>query len=90
MKSFLVDKFSKEFVTNGLATYGINEVKQALEIGKAETLLLSEKLDDKLIDELMGMAEKIDTKVEMISTETPEGTQFYQGFMGIGVLLRYK
>jgi len=86
----LIEKFLREAVTNGLATYGINEVKQAIKIGQVDTLLLSEELDDDLIDELMKMAEEVDAKIEMISTDTPEGSQFFQGFGGIGVLLRYK
>jgi peptide chain release factor subunit 1 len=86
----LVNKFLKEAVTSGLATYGIKEVREVLESGKASTLLLSEKLDEKLIEDLSELAEKTDVKVEMVSTETPEGEQFYIGFHGIGAFLRYK
>lgn len=86
----LVNKFLKEAVTGGLATYGINEVKEALAIGKVETLLLSEALDEKLIEELSELAEKTGAKVEMVSVETPEGEQFRAGFRGIGAFLRYK
>jgi len=86
----LVNKFLKEAVTSGLATYGINEVKGALVSGKASTLLLSESLDDKTIEELSALADEIDAKIEMISTETPEGEQFKIGFKGIGAFLRYK
>jgi peptide chain release factor subunit 1 len=86
----LVNKFLKEAVTGGLATYGINEVKEALAIGKVETLLLSEGLEDKLVEELTDLAEKTDAKIEMVSVETPEGEQFRIGFKGIGAFLRYK
>jgi peptide chain release factor subunit 1 len=86
----LVNKFLKAAVTGGLATYGINEIKEALAIGKVETLLLSEGLDDKLVEELTDIAEKTDAKIEMVSTETPEGEQFRIGFKGIGAFLRYK
>lgn len=86
----LVEKFIKEAVTNGLATYGINEVKKALQDGQVDRLLLSEGLDENLINELTEMADKMDTEVEMISEETVEGQQFKMGFAGIGALLRYK
>ena len=86
----LVNKFLKEAVTSGFATYGIKEVREALNIGKVSMLLLSEKLDDNMITELSDLAEKKDTKIEMVSTETPEGEQFYIGFHGIGAFLRYK
>jgi len=86
----LVNKFLKEAVTSGLATYGINEVKEALGSGKASVLLLSEALDDKTIEELSALADEINAKIEMVSTETPEGEQFRVGFKGIGAFLRYK
>jgi peptide chain release factor subunit 1 len=37
------DKFMKEIVKSGLATYGIKEVIEVIENGRAETLLLSDK-----------------------------------------------
>lgn len=40
----ILEKFMKEIVKDGLATYGIKEVIEALDQGKVETLLLSEKL----------------------------------------------
>lgn len=36
------------------------------------------------------MAQQSKAKVEMISTETPEGDQFYRGFEGVGAVLRYR
>jgi peptide chain release factor subunit 1 len=43
-----------------------------------------------LVEELAEKAEQTDARVEMISTETPEGQQFLIGFGGIGAFLRYK
>lgn len=45
----LIERFMKEVVTGGLATYGINEVIAALESGQADTLLVSEGLDWKRV-----------------------------------------
>ncbi len=43
-----------------------------------------------LIEELAKLAEETGAKVELISTETVEGKQFYETFGGIGALLRFK
>ncbi len=127
----LISEFIKRISTDGLATYGEGEVRQALMEGKAETLLISEKLtwlrvtmkcpqcgykekitvkgenlptklcpkcntpmqpveEEDVIEELAKLAETSGAKVEVISTDTPEGKQFYEGFGGIGALLRYK
>jgi len=43
-----------------------------------------------LVEEFIELAEKKGTKVEMISTETSEGNQFFMGFHGIGAILRYR
>ncbi|MEM0372453.1 MAG: peptide chain release factor aRF-1 [archaeon] len=86
----MLDKFLKEAVTNGLATYGFNEVKTALENGQADKLLLSEGVDEAKINELTEIAERMGTHVEMISEDTSEGQQFLLAFAGIGAFLRYK
>jgi len=41
------DTFMKEVVKGGLATYGVKEVIEAVETGRAETLILSEKFSIK-------------------------------------------
>ncbi|QLJ52269.1 MAG: Peptide chain release factor subunit 1 [Candidatus Fermentimicrarchaeum limneticum] len=124
-EKLLVDKFMKEVVKDGLATYGEKEVREALESNKVDTLLLSEGLDIKrfatecsscrkreqgvaepgmckcggkmkvveekeLSEELAELAEAKGVKVEMISTDTAEGSEFLNGFRGVGALLRYK
>jgi stalled ribosome rescue protein Dom34/transcriptional regulator with XRE-family HTH domain len=125
-EKLLVDRFIKEVVKDGLATYGEKEVRGALESNKVDILLISEGLDVKrstaeclkcgrkergiagepgecscggkmrvieekqLADELIELAESKNVKVEMISTETTEGSQFLQGFRGVGAFLRYK
>ncbi len=86
----LVKEFLKEAVTNGLATYGEKEVREALKRSQVQKLLLSEGLDEKLIEELTELAEQSGAEVEMISEDTPEGQQFKVGFLGIGAFLRYK
>ncbi len=49
---------------------------------------LVEQID--YIDWIMEKAQSTGAKTKIISTETPEGEQFYRGFGGIGAVLRYK
>ncbi|MFA5745239.1 MAG: peptide chain release factor aRF-1 [archaeon] len=41
----LISKFIEKVATNGLATYGYNEVIESITLGKAETVLVSEGLE---------------------------------------------
>lgn len=69
-------------------SYGLDQVKKALEFGAVDTLLLSEDLDDKTLEELEDKAEQLKTKVKIISTETREGVQLKD--MGkVAAILRY-
>ncbi len=45
--------------------------------------------DHDMIEELENLAESTGASIEFISTETQEGAQFYNGFYGIGAILRY-
>lgn len=42
------------------------------------------------IDWMMEKAQKTGAKTKIVSTDTPEGQQFLNGFGGIGAILRYK
>ncbi len=85
----LVRKFLDGLARAGAVTYGRAQVKEALEKGAAETLLISEKIDSKIADELVQLAEKTGAITEFISTDTKEGEQMYS-MGGIAALLRYK
>jgi peptide chain release factor subunit 1 len=132
----LFERFQKEVMkTNqGLATYGEEQVRWALQMGAVDILLLSEGLRryrvliacpncghevgtktvdrDKveaaaegkcpkcqsyfgvteqtdLIDELSDLAEETGAKVELVSTESEEGSTMMRAFGGITAILRY-
>ena len=73
----------------GKASYGEKEVMKNIQIGAVEILLLSEDLDDKTIQKFEEEAEKVDTDVRIISTETREGAQLRD--MGkIAAILRFE
>jgi peptide chain release factor subunit 1 len=124
----LVDEFLRAVAKDGLVTYGEKEVREALEAGKVDLLLLSENLHLKrfklscprcgkketkiaekaeglscscggafkvesetdILDELVEMADSKGVKMELVSSETSEGSQFLVGFKGIGAFLRYR
>ena len=70
-------------------SYGEEEVLKNVQIGAVEILLLSESLDDETIQKFEEEAEKMDSEVRIISTETREGVQLRD--MGkIAAILRFE
>jgi peptide chain release factor subunit 1 len=128
----LVDRFFSEVrkPDAGLAAYGETQVRNALELGAVDTLLVSEGLrktrvawrcesdstahqkthkgevpeekcpkcgsamkrdsETDLIRELIEKAGATNSKVELISTDTQEGSQLLTAFGGLGAILRYR
>ncbi len=72
-----------------LTTLKEPDTRKALDFGAVDVLFLSKKLDKNLIRELAQLAINIGSSVEMISTETEEGDQFYN-LSGIGAILRFR
>ncbi len=73
----------------GMVSYGEAEVLRLLKMGAVDTLLLSEALEDKTIEDFETEAEKLGTTVKIISTDTREGVQLRD--MGkVAALLRYE
>ena len=75
--------------TPGKVTYGEKEVNNALEMGAVEVLLLSESLDEGVINNFEKKAEETNTEVRIISTETREGVQL-RDLGKIAAILRYE
>jgi len=86
----IVDKFLELLATKpGMVSYGIIEVMKDLKLGAADTILLSEKLDEKKLEEFENEAKKVGTDVKIISVETTEGVQLRD--MGkVAAILRYE
>lgn len=72
----------------GRVSYGLDEVKKHLKAGAVETLLISEKAGDDIIEELEEIATNQGTDVRIISTETREGVQL-RDIGKIAAILRY-
>ena len=69
--------------------YGKEAVEKALSFGAVDTLFLSKKLTKGEMKEFEKKALETSVKVELISTETEEGVQFWN-LGGIGAILRFK
>ncbi len=73
-----------------MVVYDYKNVKDALEKGAVATLILSKKLDKEKTKELQKLADNISSKIEIVSTDTEEGEQFWNMTKGIGAILRFE
>ena len=69
-------------------SYGKASVEKSLELGAVDILLLSESLGDEDIEKYSIMADKMGSKIRIISVETREGVQL-RDMGGIAAILRY-
>lgn len=72
-----------------IATLREEDTKQALKYGAVEILILSKDIDKKIAKKLKELAESTGSAIEIVSTETEEGQQFYN-LSGIGAILRFR
>ncbi len=86
-----LQRFMKGLVKEpGSVVYGLKEARRALDMSAVETLLLSENLEEKKIDELFEKAEASGASVEIIDDEFEEGNQLWVAFGGVAGILRYR
>jgi protein pelota len=90
METSLVEELMARIGKGGAVSYGLNEVRGAIEAGAAETLLVTDALvRSKGSEELMRLAEATACKVIVISTVHEAGREL-ESLGGVGALLRYK
>lgn len=65
------------------------DIKRALEYGAVDLLLISKDLDKEIAKPLKDKAKEIGSDIEIISTDTEEGKQFFN-LSGMGAILRFK
>jgi len=86
----LVEKLFEEIKKDGLATYGENEVKNALLNGAVERLLIADNLiRQEKGEELLKLAKENNSKFTIINTMHEAGKKI-DGIGGIAAFLRYK
>jgi len=85
----LMQKFFNLLATKAeMVSYGEKHVKECLAMGAVDVLILSETIDEKLMDEFDNESKKYGTNIEVISVETREGFQLKE-MGGIAAILRY-
>ena len=72
-----------------MVSYGVEEVMKNLKMGVVETLLITEVLEDKKIEEFEEEAKKVGTEIKIISVETREGVQLKE-IGKVAAILRYE
>lgn len=85
----VMDRFLERLGKGKLAVYGGKETDAALKMGALDTLLISEKMDPKKIEDYLEVAKKYDTHFVVISDKTREGIQLVE-LGGIAGILRYQ
>ncbi len=84
-----INKFMTKLATHpDHVTYGIQRVKNALEAGAVDLLLISEEINDTVIEELAEKAEAFGGDWMMISKDTKEG-QLLINMGQVGAILRF-
>lgn len=72
----------------GKVSYGKQQTMKMLKLGAVDTILLSAAVDEETVDTFIEEAENVSSDVEIISTETTQGTQLKE-MGGFAALLRY-
>lgn len=94
-KKVLQTFFSQLNTNSGMVCYGFTATISLLEAGAIESLIVFENLDCEYKDELFidWIAENYKNygcSLIFVSDKSGEGTQFVEGFGGLGGILRYK
>ncbi|MBU1136179.1 MAG: peptide chain release factor aRF-1 [Nanoarchaeota archaeon] len=84
----ILENFFEKLGKNNKVAYKKPDIEKALKYGAVKTLILSKKLKKQDILDFKKKAETTSTEIEIVSTETEEGEQFYN-LGGVGALLRF-
>jgi protein pelota len=87
-ESMAVERLLVEIAREGLAVYGQDQTKAAIEAGAVEQLLVSD-VKVRELTELLEAAEKTKTTIMIVSSSHSAGQRLL-GMGGIGGILRYK
>ncbi len=96
-EQIIMEELLKEIQKDNLATYGLEDVKQANNAGAIRTLLVTDEFIMKqkeagkftIVDEIMKMVDELQGDISIISAEFESGKKL-DGLGGIAAILRYK
>lgn len=93
--NILTEFFQEIEKDSKLITYGLKHTQIALDAGASKLLIISEKFPEMnkeheiIFDDLIENYSKYGTELVIVSDISSYGTQFLQGFGGIGAILQY-
>ncbi|HJJ52259.1 MAG TPA: mRNA surveillance protein Pelota, partial [Methanocorpusculum sp.] len=86
----VMDELFLRISKNGAVAYGSSEVRDAVDFGAAETVIITDsRLRDGSAAKTVEDAERLNAAVVVLSTEFEPGKRL-EGLGGIAALLRYK
>jgi protein pelota len=96
-EKMIMEQLLSEIHKEGLAAYGFEEVKKAVLVGAASSLLLTDECIQHhrenetftQLEEIMKSVDKLQGKIHLLSSKHESGKQL-NGLGGIAVILRYK
>jgi peptide chain release factor subunit 1 len=88
-KAIMTEFFSKLAKASASVCYGYEDTLNKLKLGAVNKLLVSEEVEDAVVDELEAISREMGTELILISTETREGVQLKEMGRFAG-LLRYE
>ena len=91
----VMKEFFHEVSTDGKYVYGMKDTLKTLNMGCVETLIVYENLEapynsGMFVDYIAENFKAHGCALIFVSNRSPEGTQFVEGFGGVGGILRYK
>ena len=87
-ENYIFEKFLEELAKDGLATYGVNDVVNALMHGAVDKILLSPSIIKELPQNFFKLARDMRSKIYIISSK--DVNKKVEKFGGICAILRYK
>jgi peptide chain release factor subunit 1 len=85
----IMNKFFKLLATEpNKVAYGLSEIERAFELSAVDKLLVSETMDDAIVEKLEDKCDATGSEFIIISIDTPEGEQLKQ-IGKVAAILRY-
>ncbi len=89
---FIEKRLLKEFFSRlgkgEKVTYGMETVLEAIRMGAVDKVIITNNLEDEVVDKIVDLSAEYKTEVVIVSTDTEEGEQL-KLMGGIGAFLRY-
>lgn len=85
----LQELFNEILLGSDKYAFSYESCKEAIDSGLARVLIISDDIDNSIIDYFVELCPTKGCDIKIVGTVTQEGTQFHKGFGGIACILRY-